>query len=79
MNEAVKTVTFDLPSHWAPALINGDYTGYDNREEREIKSFLRKNKEANGITADVKDLGFKRNNDANKMAGDVSRFVAIVR
>lgn len=75
----MKTTTFDLPSHWAPALINGDYTGYDDSEEREIRNFLRKNRDAHGITADVKDLGFKRTNDANRLGGDVSRFTAIVR
>ena len=80
MSEArVKTTTFDLPSHWAGALINGDYSGLDNSDERELRSFLRKNPDANGITADVKDLGFKTSNDANRLGGDVSRFTAIVR
>ena len=31
--------TFDLPSHWASALINDDLTGYDDSDLKAIEKF----------------------------------------
>ena len=34
------TDTYRLPSHWAPALINDDWTGYDDDEIKTIQDLL---------------------------------------
>lgn len=36
----IKTNTVSLPSHWASYLINGDETGYEDSELKEIKNFF---------------------------------------
>ena len=75
-NKDYEEAYFDLPSHWASALINGDYTGYSEEEEEEIKEFLKNNPMAHWITGEVEDLGFKHKNDANDLGGDVYRYRA---
>ena len=35
----MQTETFDLPSHWASALINGDYSGYGDEDVKAIDAF----------------------------------------
>lgn len=35
----MKTTTRMLPTHWAPALINGDLSGYDGEELEAIRLF----------------------------------------
>jgi hypothetical protein len=37
----MKTETLQLPVFWAPALINGDYTGYSDVEAEQILEFER--------------------------------------
>lgn len=32
----LKTVTYTLPAHWASALINADWSGYDEIDRTEI-------------------------------------------
>lgn len=32
---------YDLPAHWASALVNDDRTGLDDADERELDAFLR--------------------------------------
>ena len=39
----IKTVTLQLPAHWASALVNGDYSGLTNAEEKEVGDFLAEN------------------------------------
>lgn len=34
-------ISYELPAHWASALINGDRTGLDDKEERDLDRFLR--------------------------------------
>ena len=43
-----------LPSHWAPALINGDWTGYSEEEEEYLQGFIA-NELAGLICVDVAD------------------------
>ena len=31
-----ETATYKLPAHWASALINGDYTGLEERDEEQL-------------------------------------------
>lgn len=37
------TVTFTLPAHWAPALINGDNSGNSEQDDREIELWIANN------------------------------------
>ena len=67
---------FILPTHWAPALINGDYSGYEDDEIEEIEGFLDDFPIAGYIVADVEDLGFRTYNDATREAGDMSLYKA---
>ncbi len=39
----MRTETFMLPTHWASALINEDYSGLDEREARTLDAFLSDN------------------------------------
>lgn len=39
------TYTFDAPAHWASALINGDTTSFDDRDETEFKAWCEANPE----------------------------------
>jgi len=32
--------TITLPAHWAPALINGDWSGLDQAESAQVKTWL---------------------------------------
>ena len=32
----METCTYTLPAHWAPALINGDFTGLDDDDEEKL-------------------------------------------
>jgi hypothetical protein len=40
MPKTVETIVYSLPSFWAAPLINGDYTGTDEREDAAIDAFL---------------------------------------
>jgi hypothetical protein len=35
----MQTETFNLPRHWASALINGDYSGYEDEDVNAIMAF----------------------------------------
>lgn len=39
----IKTVKVKLPAHWASALVNGDFSGLSDVEEKEINDFLTEN------------------------------------
>ena len=43
MKTKITTETVNLPSHWASALINGDTSGMERQEERDISAWLRDN------------------------------------
>ena len=44
-NQETKVLTVTLPEHWASALINMDYSGLDEDEEREVKQWMEDNLE----------------------------------
>ena len=46
----IEVIRYRLPVYWACALINGDYTGLSDEEEREINNFL---EQAEGYPVDV--------------------------
>ena len=42
---SIEIIIYRLPVYWACALINGDYTGLSDEEEKEINNFLNKQKD----------------------------------
>lgn len=67
----MKTETYVLPSHWASALINDDYSGYTDEEAMEIEDFYNDL----GPCIDVTDEEeFRWVNDANRLGGAVATF-----
>lgn len=60
-------ITYKLPTHWASALINGDYSGLDDDEEKEINDFLEEVK-ASVVDVDVESKSFEISNDAGTLA-----------
>lgn len=39
----IQTISVKLPSHWASALVNGDYSGLSDNEAEQIRGFLAEN------------------------------------
>lgn len=64
----IEVIRYRLPVYWACALINGDYTGLSDEEEREINNFLEQ-AEGYPVDVDLETEGFYRCNDANDIAG----------
>lgn len=52
----IEVIRYRLPVYWACALINGDYTGLSDEEEREINNFL---EQAEGYPVDVDKVRMK--------------------
>lgn len=71
---SIEIIIYRLPAYWDCALINGDYTGLSDEEEKEINNFL---KQAEGYPVDVdwETEGFYRCNDANNIAGNCADFI----
>ena len=40
MTNTTNTAFYQLPVHWAPALINDDWSGLEEHDEEQIMSFL---------------------------------------
>ena len=40
LGEIMQTYIFTIASHYASALINGDYSGLEDNEEKELNDFL---------------------------------------
>ena len=59
-----------LPSHWACPLVNGDYSGCIDEDEKEIMSWLDAHPEY-GDCVDVEDYGLGR---FDGMICDLSRY-----
>lgn len=70
----IELIRYKLPVYWTCALINGDYTGLSDEEEREINNFLEQ-AEGYPIDVDMGTEGFYRCNDANNTAGDCADFI----
>lgn len=74
----MNTIEYILPTHWLSALINDDWSGLDDKEEKEIRDWL--NKEGKQYPrfwalcpSEDDDLGFKWRNDANNLGQDCTR------
>lgn len=72
----MKTETATLPSHWASALINGDFSGMSEADEAELAHILDLNPEWNQ-PVDCEEVGFCWAHDATPygvLAGDCSKY-----
>lgn len=67
-------ITYLLPVYWACALINNDYTGLSEEEERQIKDFLQTS-EGRPVSVDFETEGFYRHNDAGALPGNCTEFI----
>ena len=68
------TTTYTLPSYWACPLINGDYSGCSDAEEKEINAWLARHPELGGALDCDDENEFQRTNDANDIGGSVMTF-----
>jgi len=48
--------TFNIASHYASAIVNGDYSGLDDAEEKELNEFLDNLNNYMGVENTVMDL-----------------------
>jgi hypothetical protein len=66
---------YDLPAHWASALINGDYTGMDDDEQAEVDRWLERVKP--GTATDMGEASFSSRSDhlpGRHYGGDVATY-----
>lgn len=55
----MKTKTFTLPAFWACAVVNGDFSGLEDREANEIEAWLSAaNTQGYGLCVDVSNQSF---------------------
>lgn len=70
---------FDLYSNWASYLVNGDASGLQDNEEREIEAFLEREELDGWTCADVSsNEHFKHRPDCGGLAGTVSRYTFVL-
>lgn len=75
---------YRLPAQWASAIINDDYSGCDNDEEKEIREFRKKIIEEHGSehTLTLADMDqepyFASYSDVNNLGGDMLDFTLLV-
>jgi len=62
-----------LPAHWASALINGDESGLEDSDIKELNEW--EERKHPGYCVDVSEAFFAIDNDANNMGGDVAIFL----
>lgn len=71
------TRTYRLPSHWASALINGDYSGYSDKEQAEIEKFL-STAEGSAVDTGGDESFFSWRNDANSLGADCFDYTFLI-
>ena len=65
----MKTIEYTLPEFWASYLINGDASGMEDNEQKEIDAFL-KNENLGFCLSRSDESEFKWRNDANNLGGN---------
>lgn len=73
----IVTLDYKLPTHWASALVNDDYSGLTEEDEKELKTFLDMLPDGYTATATIEELGFCSSNDAGTLACDCSLYTFI--
>jgi hypothetical protein len=70
-----ETVEYILPDWCAPYLINGDFSGCNDKDIQDMDEFLER--ENVRIVQMNEDSGFYRTNDLNKLGDNCSTYIAI--
>lgn len=70
-------ITCLLPVYWACALINDDYAGLSEEEEKQIKNFL-ETSEGRPASVNFETEGFYRQNDAGTLPGNCAEFIFLI-
>lgn len=65
----METIEYTLPEYWASYLINGDFSGLEDKEQEEIDAFL-KNENLGHCMTCSEESEFKWKNDANSLGGN---------
>jgi hypothetical protein len=74
----IETVEYTLPTHLAPLLINGDWSGIELDELQAVEKWLES--EGSPIFCDVsEDTWFSHSNDFDQLGNTVATYTAIVR
>jgi hypothetical protein len=69
----INTTEYTLPAHWASALINGDTSGMEDAEEREMDAWLAHEKPGWCVGC-TEEAEFCWSNDAGTLGGDCLTF-----
>jgi hypothetical protein len=70
----METITYELYSHWASALINGDRSGLDDEDEKELDAFLETVPEGYDIIECSGEEYFCHSPDCGGLAGTVLEY-----
>ena len=70
-------ITYLLPVYWACALVNDDYTGLSDEEEKQINDFL-ETAEGRPVDVDFETVGFYHHNDAGTLPGNCANFTFLI-
>lgn len=69
----MKTETYILPSHWAPALINDDRSNLTDSDEQELDNWINNNTPGHCVSWSDEQY-FTPSNDAHTLPCDVLEF-----
>ena len=59
----IDTYTYTLPSHWAPALVNGDWSGLSETDEEKLRTVIANEGLSDAVSVDD-EPGFMTYHDA---------------
>lgn len=65
----MQTVTLIAPEHWAPAIVNLDYSGLSPDDLAACNTFLAENGLSSADCLDCQEVGFMRRHDASSYTG----------
>ena len=75
--EGESLVRFELYSHWASYLVNGDASGIDDKEKAECDSFIAREDLEDWTCADVSDRTWFGAPDCGGLRGDVALYTFV--
>ena len=69
----MNTKTFTLPEYWASYLINGDHSGLDEKEKKEVDKFLAENPRLSCVDSS-EEAWYQSRNDWGTIGGNVVEY-----
>lgn len=69
----IHTETYILPAYWASALVNGDYSGLEDPDTKQLNDWLEQTKPGSCVGCSEEQY-FSWHNDATRLGGDVLEF-----